>query len=81
MNTKSAKKAQNEPPRAPAGQVPPRDNWETEWAKLKLSINGYKVIELTDVKKLLLINDSESLNLDPVDPAYPPTQLQGAIVA
>ena len=81
MNTKSAKKAQTKPPRAPAGQIPPRGDWETEWARLKLSIVGYKVIELTDVEKLLLINDSESLDLDPVDPTYPPTQLQGAIVA
>ena len=52
MNTKSAKKAQIKPPRAPAGQVPPRGDWETEWARLKLSIVGYKVIELTDVEKL-----------------------------
>ena len=81
MDTKSAKKAQNKTVRAPAGQVPQRDNWETEWARLKLSINGYRVVELTDVEKLLLINDSESLDLDPVDPTYQPTQLQGAIVA
>ena len=58
MNSKSTKNAQAKAPKAPQGQVPPRGNFETEWARLDHSINGYKGIKLTEVEKLLLINDS-----------------------
>jgi hypothetical protein len=80
MSTKKNKKAQNQPPKPPAGQIPPRKDWETEWDRLKHSVSGNKGPGLSEEEKFLLTNDSESLKLDPVDQTYPATQLVGAIV-
>ena len=80
MDTKRTKKAKSQLPKPPAGQIPPRKDWQTEWNRLKHTVSGNKGQWISDEEKLLLINDSESLNLDPVDPTYPATQLAGAIV-
>ena len=56
-----------------AGLIKPRPNADEEWNKLKSFVGGDRPKELTELEKRLLTNDSEDLNLDPMDPEYPPT--------
>ena len=70
------KKSKKETPtqKAQAGLIKdPRPNADEEWNKLKSFVGGDRTRELTELEKRLLKNDSEDLNLDPMDPEYPPT--------
>jgi len=69
------KKNKKETPtqKAPAGLIKdPRPNSEEEWTKLKHFIGGDQT-QISELEKRLLTNDSEDLNLDPMDPEYPAT--------
>ena len=50
----------------------PRPNAEEEWTKLKHFVGGDRT-QISELEKRLLTNDSEDLNLDPMEPGYPPT--------
>ena len=70
------KKNKKETPtqKAPAGLIKdPRPNADEEWNKLKSFVGGDRTRELTELEKRLLTNDSEDLNLDPLEPEYSPT--------
>ena len=63
--------------KAPAGLIKePRPDAEEEWTKLKHFIGGDRT-QISELEKRLLTNDSEDLNLDPLEPAYPPSKKQG----
>ena len=63
-----------------AGLIPVRPNADTEWIRLRQYVYGDQTDELTEVEKRLLTNDSEDLDLDPTEPTYAATMIQGAIV-
>ena len=63
--------APGESKRSPAGLIKPRPSADAEWAKLKNYVYGDPTRQLTELEKRLLTNDSEDLNLDPLEPAYP----------
>ena len=66
-------------PRPPAGVIQERPHWEDAWSNLKTHISG-RSTAITEMEKLLLTNDSEALNLDPIEPTYPATKLAGALM-
>ena len=69
------KKNKKETPtqKAPAGLIKdPRPNADEEWNKLKSFVGGDRTA-ISELEKCLLTNDSEDLNLDPLEPEYPPT--------
>ena len=69
---KAASKKETPTQKAPAGLIKdPRPNAEEEWTKLKHFIGGDRT-QISELEKRLLTNDSEDLNLDPLEPAYPP---------
>ena len=62
-----------------AGLIPARPDADTEWIRLRQYVYGDQTDELTEIEKRLLTNDSEDLDLDPIEPTYPATMIQGAI--
>ena len=70
---KAASKKGTPTQKAPAGLIKdPKPNAEEEWTKLKHFIGGDRT-QISELEKRLLTNDSEDLNLDPMEPEYPPT--------
>jgi hypothetical protein len=69
---KAASKKETPTQKAPAGLInDPRPNAEEEWTKLKHFVGGNRAT-ISELEKRLLTNDSEDLNIDPLEPAYPP---------
>jgi hypothetical protein len=73
------KKSKKETPtqKAPAGLIKdPRPNADEEWNKLKSFVGGDRT-RISELEKRLLTNDSEDLDLDHLNPTYPPPRTQG----
>ena len=67
MNNPKRNQSNLIPKPAQGGLIPERKDWKETWDRLKKFFN---LKTLSDVEKLLVTNDNEALELDPVELSY-----------